>query len=65
VRERSFPFQNVFSRRASETDLRLTAPPRASHPRAPQDEHGPACEGSEESAAAQAILDEVEPMLEA
>jgi hypothetical protein len=30
-----------------------------------QDEHGPACEGSEESAAAQAILDEVEPMIEA
>jgi hypothetical protein len=29
-----------------------------------QEEHGPDCEGSEELTAAQAILDEVEPMLE-
>ena len=59
-----FRFKTSF-RPARLADLRLTAPHRASHLRAPQDEHGPACEGSEESAAAQAILDEVEPMLEA
>lgn len=48
------------------TDLRLTASPlRAFHLPATQDEHGPACEGSEESAAAQTVLDEVESMLEA
>ena len=48
------------------TDLRLTASPLlAFHLPATQDEHGPACEGSEESAAAQTVLDEVESMLEA
>lgn len=39
-------------------DLTFPAPSRR------QDEHGEECDGSEELAAAKAILDEVEPLIE-
>ena len=72
---RGFPSRDLSDR----FRLKTSRPPRASYPSSPgrfpptrafqlpatQDEHGSACEGSEESAAAQAILDAVEPSLEA
>ena len=56
--------KRLFAPRVGDGSSSDRSPSRFPPPRT-QDEHGPACEGSEESAAAQAILDEVEPMLEA
>ena len=57
------PFQIPESRRGCPReavcrDLTFPAPSRR------QDEHGEECDGSEELAAAKAILDEVEPLIE-
>ena len=53
---------NQISRHAPPSIPSLTTPPNPNTHT--QEEHGPDCEGSEELTAAQAILDEVEPMLE-